>query len=141
MKNRAAQLLSSLQFYLISKGIYVPKMSLRHSKVLDEANKRSARSFCHIQCGSSVIHHAAALNRLPDTAIVGILLHEIGHAVLGCDIQPDDEVAVDEWIVKHVPQAKYEYSMVTYTSSSGRKRVADNLETVSDSFVQQVWRY
>lgn len=139
---RARKWLRRLTSYLYNAKIGTfERVTLRHSKALDARNKRSSRSFCQVECGSSLIHCAEAIEKLESYEIVGLLLHEIAHIATGCD-NDDDEVTADQWIADKVTKSGYYYaSIVHYESKNGRTRVAENLESVSNKFVVMLRKY
>lgn len=128
--------LTKLTSYMYSRGVpakKIARVTLRHSVTLDKRNKKDARAFCQVECGSSLVHCSKAIEDLHERFIVGILLHEIAHVVLGCDNEPDDEVAVDEWIIKNFPEAGYAYYDTEYNN-----REALGVEAASAKFVNKI---
>lgn len=120
-------------------GLALRGVRVTHNAYQDRRNREDPRAFCHVACGDKVIHCAAAIEQLDDREIVGLLLHEVGHIVLGCGRDPDDEVAVDEWVRNLAPESGYTYLDVRYMSRiGGPVRTAVNLESVSHAFVNQL---
>lgn len=122
-------------------------VKLRPALVIDEkqvkANAKDPRAFCRVELGDKKknIYCAVALVALPPEAIVGILLHEITHMLIVED-GGDPELADDEYVLDHFPQAGYHYATIEYATVemtpkfSGRVRTAKNIEVVSSNFIK-----
>lgn len=134
-RHDADDILHALLAYLRDRGLISTwlknKVRLVRSKKANEQNHAAARQFCFIIIGEHEIHYADALLKLPMNFLVGILLHEITHMVVKEGRDP--ELDVDEWVFEKVPEAGYDYRDCRYG-----KRVAKNLECVSETFIAEL---
>ncbi len=110
------------------------KIKASHSFKADLDHEKSARSFCFVIIGERIIHYASTIKSLPETFIVGILLHEIAHMIIE-EKNGDPELGVDEWVINNVPEADYKYKNIRYIDFTGKPRTAKNLECVSEEFL------
>ena len=139
---RATEYLEALRIYLKRSGVKLPKgLRVKHDPACDRSNARSARAFAFVEDGSPVIHCSEAIECLLGRAVAGVLLHEIGHVVVGAN-HDDPEVATDEWIAYTVPEAGYHYRAIRYVMPGQKKahgpfwrRIAKSLECVSPQFI------
>lgn len=133
-RHDADDILHCLLFYLCDQGLISTwlksQVRLVRSKRANDQNREKARQFCFVVIGQHEINFADALLKLPEEFIVGILLHEIAHMVIREGRDP--ELDVDEWVIEHVPEAGYHYADARYS-----KRVAKNLECVSEAFIEK----
>lgn len=136
----ASEYLRRLLRYLRGRGYAAALrgIKLRHSAALDRRNQTSARAFCHVIVGKPTIHCAKAIEELPPQYILGLLLHEITHVIIGVDEVGDPELQVDEFILNQWPETDYEYSDVMYLDRNGKRRMAKNLERVSVRFMEDI---
>jgi hypothetical protein len=132
--------LTALLIYLLGRnlvGSYSAVLTVEHSERQDRYNEKSPRAFCHVMPGDKIVYCSRWIESLPGKNRVGLLLHEIGHMEIYGFKNLDDEVDVDEWILKSVPEARYRYETVEYPA--GRVvRVAQNLQTVGEDFYERI---
>lgn len=138
---RAAFALKNLVAWLIDNGHLTEKnpeaYALEHDPEQDIRNAADPRAFCYVTPGEvGIIYCARALGNLPDRALVGILLHELGHIELGAFNGDESEVDVDEWGTGI--GVGYQYADVVYYRSLGDTVVAENIEVVSPEFAAQI---
>ena len=137
---RTSAYLAGLLHYL--RGSLFPNKLPRGIKVIhdprcDRSNKKSARAFCFVEEGSSVIHCAENIEQLPAAVVVGLLLHEVVHTFLRD--HPDLEVGNDEFVEEKVPEAGLKYAAaVNYFPTGVGRRTARNIQTVSLDFVATI---
>ncbi len=134
-RHDADDILHALLTYLRDQGLVTnwlrSKIRLVRSKKANDQNKEKARQFCFVFPGEYNINYADALLKLPMSFLVGILLHEIAHMVIREGRDP--ELDVDEWVLDKVPEAGYDYRDCHYG-----KRVAKNLECVTEAFIEEL---
>lgn len=138
---RAAFALKNLVAWLIDNGHLTEKnpeaYALEHAPEQDIRNAADPRAFCYVTPGEvGIIYCAQALNNLPDTALVGILLHELGHIELGAFNGDESEVDVDEWAT--ALDVGYQYGTVAYWNSYAASVEAKNIEVVSPEFAATI---
>ncbi len=133
--------LEPLLSYLMRHGHLSQSMRFEiravHSAKADEHHRKNRRSFCHVILGERAIRYASSIKALPETFIVGILLHEIVHMIIENE-KGDPELGVDQWIIDNIPEARYDYKNVRYIDFDGQARVAHNLECVADKFLSRI---
>lgn len=108
-----------------------------HSRKADKSHDKSARSFCFVILGERIIHYASSITALPPKAVTGILLHEIAHMIIE-ENGGDPELGVDEWVLDNVPESGYEYLDVKYEDFDGERKIAKNIECVSNKFLKTI---
>lgn len=138
-----AETLRRIMNYLDHRKLIHPGMriSLRQTKHADNANKKTGRTFA--MCWNDdkdrhdvVIHYAKAMRLLPARVIVGVLLHELGHAMTTLVERDAGEEDADLWVVSSLPKwIDYKYVCAEYG-----KDVANAVEAVSERFVKAVNR-
>lgn len=138
---RASYALKNLVAWLIENGHLTEKnpdaYALEIDPEQDIRNAADPRAFCYVTPGEvGIIHCARALNNLSDHALVGILLHELGHIELGAFNGDESEVDVDEWAT--ALDVGYQYDTVTYWNSYATAVAAKNIEVVSPEFAAQI---
>ena len=135
--------LNALTAYLVQEhglALRFRRLRLVLSPEQNRRNKLDPRTFCYCSRGDFCIFSAAMLDRLPLTACVGILLHEIGHLHLKAFGGPESEVDVDDWCLNSVPESGYYYGDCSYKNFSGDFRTAKNIEHVSPEFIHLLSR-
>ncbi len=137
-----SEMLAAITTYLCDRGLLShwmkSKIRLSRSRKASSNNEASPRSFCFVILGEHKIHYADALYALPDTAICGILLHEVAHMLID-ENGGDPELGVDEWVLENVPEAGYGYMDTTYADpETGRRRTAKAIESVSRKFLTEI---
>lgn len=141
MMSRAAFALKNLVAWLIENGHLTEKnteaYALEHSPEQDVRNAADPRAFCYVTPNEvGIIYCARALDNLPDRALVGILLHELGHIELGAFNGDESEVDVDEWGT--ALGVGYEYGNATYDNPYAQTVTAKNIEVVSPEFAAMI---
>lgn len=107
--------LEKLLNFLERNGLITDRegFAIEHEPEQDSLNAADPRAFCYTQPGTGVISCTQQVEFLPDRALLGILLHEIGHIELGAFEGDESEIDVDEWCVntelgyQYVPEVKY----------------------------------
>jgi hypothetical protein len=134
--------LTGLLLYLLGRNLVgqeCASLEAVHSLRQDKFNLKSPRAFCHVMPGDWAIYCSRRIEDLPGRNRVGLLLHEIGHLEIHGFKSLDDEVDVDEWILKSVPEARYQYETVSYlVGDQADPRVAQNLQTVGEDFYERI---
>lgn len=144
---KANKSLKMLTKYLVDDREMPPgllKVKAVHSHLLDYDHLNDPRAFCAVEEGiTNAIFCTDAIEKVPENVRVGLLLHEIGHLLLDAfdhEIPGGEEVEVDAWILKNVPEAGYRY--VDYPHVwRGKERTALNVQTVSDAFLKKVEKH
>jgi len=130
--------LTNLLRYLIQRKVISADFSTlftQYSEQQDKFNAKSTRAFCHVTpAGPWSIFCSRWIEALPGKNRTALLLHEISHLAIFGFKNLESEVDVDEWVIAHVPEAKYRYENVGYIGAGGLYRVATNLQTVSEEF-------
>jgi hypothetical protein len=109
-----------LKYLMRDKGMPVELggVSAVWSQDNDNMNLRDPRLFCSTEPGSTVISCSRALEDVPREVRVGVLVHEVGHIMLGAFENSDSEVDVDAWVASTLPPGSYFYlNAVKYTNS------------------------
>lgn len=137
---RAENALKNLIAWLDGNGYITDPQgfAIEHSPEQDAANANDPRAFCFVTPGEGIIYCTQNLENLPDRALVGILLHEIGHIHLGAFDGDEAEVDVDEWATK-IEEAGYHYEDIVY-QRDGHAVLANNIEVVYDKFAFEILR-
>lgn len=135
--------LEKLVKYLVNEHGMTPELldlGLERSRTQDKHHDRSPRAFCHVEKDKWTIFCTGAMEEIPGTVRIGVLLHEIGHLVLDAfdsELPDGEEVEVDSWIVLMIPEAGYTYTECEHT---WRGKIVDalNVQTVSEDFLRRI---
>jgi hypothetical protein len=129
---KASRDLCALLRYLRGYKISVPRtLKVRYDPSEDERNLADPRGFAHVVRGRRKIYVAEAIENLPASARLGVLLHELGHFFAGAD-----EVEADAWAKAVVPS--YCYRKATYLQPTGDLVVASGLQCVGREDVERI---
>jgi hypothetical protein len=139
--HRAKATLKSLVDYLVegdvlSSGLHI---TVDHDTDLDADNRDNPRSFCAVAPKETVIHCSRYIERLPEDARAGVLLHEIAHIAANAFGEDECEVDADVWVMEEVPEANYHYGDVRFVRNN-ESVVARNLQMVCNEFLRKIRR-
>lgn len=112
-------------------------LSVFHSDIADQHNAENPRQFCFVEDGKCGIFASAAIECIPSSNVVGVLLHEIGHIAVGpLDNVDEEEVLVDAWCGK-IPVGYGYATELAYTDHEGRRVVAHNIQQVKPTLFER----
>ena len=113
---------------------------LEHSFDCDALNASKPRQFCQVDLSRDepVIQCAKAIEAVPREVILGLLLHEIAHLLLG-ETGDKAEVHVDRLLFEFLPEAEYSYTDTYYLVPRVGGRMAHNIQTVGAEFAREVF--
>ena len=136
---RANQDLRNLVAYLQEENTVSTGLDFRlaHDKHLDKDNLQDPRAFCAVAPKDTIISCTQYIERLPQDARIGVLLHEIAHIQEQAFAGDECEVDADVWILENVPEANYHYGNVRFIRNS-EAVTAENLQMVSAEFARKI---
>lgn len=145
---KAKRSLKALTKYLVDDRempqVFLRSIRVNRSRPLDEDHKDDPRAFCAVEEDvPNIIFCTSAIEAVPENVRIGLLLHEIGHLLLDAfdhEIPGGEEIEVDTWILKHIPEAGYTYVDCPHIWH-GKERTALNVQTVSDAFLKKVEKH
>lgn len=131
--------LEKLLNFLEANGLITDRQgfAIEHNEEQDALNAADPRAFCYTQPGTGIISCTKQIEFLPDRALLGILLHEIGHIELGAFNGDQSEIDVDEWCVN--TETGYQYvPEVKYLLNNSTPVIATNIEVIDAKLALEI---
>jgi hypothetical protein len=140
---RTTEDLHRLTRYLADSGLVhhaVISIDAKWSQEEDKRNIEDPRGFCHTVQDKTIIYCSRALEDVDREVRVGVLIHEIGHIVLGAFDGEESEVDVDAWVSGILKPGTYCYLQTySYMNSLIEEQVkAMNIQRVTTAFLREL---